>query len=166
MKKLVSLLMLLLPMTAALAQNFGRVDIQAVMESMPEYIKAGGELQALAKQYENDLKTMQDEIQRKSDEYEKNKSTMNSTMQEETEAALNDLFQKYQQAYQDNQQALQKAQQEKMQPLYEKVTAAIEAVGKSGNYVFIVQTNSMLYTSETLTKDVTDAVKAELNKLQ
>lgn len=165
MKKLVSLLMLLLPMAVS-AQNFGRVDIQAVMESMPEYIKAGGELQALSKQYENELTAMQDEIQRKNDEYEKNKSTMNATMQQETEATITEMIQKYQQAYQDNQQALQKAQQEKLQPLYEKVTQAIESVGKSGNYVFIVQTNTMLYTSETLTTDVTDAVKAEINKLK
>lgn len=165
MKKLISLLMLLLPLAVS-AQNFGRVDLQAVMESMPEYIKATGELSALSKQYENELTAMQQEIQRKYDEYEKSASTMNESKRQETETEISDMSQKLQQAYQDNQQALQKAQQEKMQPLYEKVTAAIEAVGKSGNYVFIVQANQMLYTSETLTTDVTDAVKAEINRLK
>ena len=165
MKKLVSMLMLLLPM-AVMAQNFGHVDLQAVMESMPEYIKASGELQAQATQYDNDLKAMRDEIERKTDEYDKNKSTMNSTMQQETEATLNELVQKYQQAYQDNQQALQKLQQEKLQPIQDKVFKAIENVGKNGNYIYIMSANSLPYISATLSTDVTEQVKTEINKLQ
>ena len=37
--------------------------------------KANGELEALQKQKENDLKSMQDEFQRKADEYQKGAST-------------------------------------------------------------------------------------------
>lgn len=165
MKKIVLMLMLLAP-AAAFAQKFGHVDVQSIMESMPDFIKARGELEALSKQYENDLKAMQEEIQRKSDDYEKNKSTMNATMQEETEASLNELFQKYQQAYQDNQQDLQKAQQEKMQPIQEKIYQAINNVGKNGGYVYIMQVNSLPYISDTLSTDVTSDVKAEINKMK
>lgn len=165
MKKLVLMFILLVP-AVTFAQKFGHVDLNAIMESMPEYIKASGELQALSKQYENDLKAMQDEIQRKSDEYEKNKSTMNATMQEETEASLNELFQKYQQAYQDNQQELQKAQQEKLQPIQTKIFQAVENVGKNGGYVYIMQANTLPYISSTLSTDVTEDVKAEINKLK
>ena len=46
---------------------------------MPELIKVRGELEATAKQYENDLKAMQEELERKASEYDKNKSTMNET---------------------------------------------------------------------------------------
>lgn len=165
MKKIVLMLMLLAP-AVAFAQKFGHVDVQSIMESMPEFIKARGDLEALSKQYENDLKAMQDEIQRKSDEYEKNKSTMNATMQEETEAGLNELFQKYQQAYQDNQQDLQKAQQEKLQPIQEKIFQAINNVGKDGGYVYIMQANSLPYISATLSTDVTNDVKAEINNMK
>ena len=69
------------------------------------------------------------------------------------------------QAYQDNQQALQKMQQEKLQPIQEKVLKAIENVGKNGNYVYIMQSNSQLYISSTLSTDVTELVKTEINKL-
>lgn len=165
MKKQFLMLMLLVP-AVTFAQKFGHVDYQEVMGSMPEFIQARGDLEALQKQYENDLKAMQDEIQRKSDEYEKNKSTMNSTMQQETETSLNELFQKYQQAYQDNQQALQKAQEEKLQPIQEKVIKAIESVGVAGGYVYIMQANSLPYISATLSVDVTEEVKAEINKLK
>ena len=125
------------------------------------------EFEAQAKQYENDMKAMQDEIQRKGDEYEKNQSTMNATAKAEAEAALNQLMQKYQQAYQDNQQALQKAQQEKLQPIMTKIMTAIKNVGKNGGYVYIMDISGGIpYISDTLSKDVTEEVKAEINKLK
>lgn len=166
MKKIIIMLMLLAPM-ATFAQKFGHVDAQSIMQSMPEFIKARGELEALSKQYENDLKAMQDEIQRKADEYEKTKSTMNATKQQETEANINQLMQKYQQAYQDNQQDLGKQQQEKMAPIMNKITTAIKNVGKNGGYVYIMDVSAGIpYISETLSKDVTADVKAEVNKLK
>ncbi|MBR6963404.1 MAG: OmpH family outer membrane protein [Prevotella sp.] len=166
MKKIIIMLMLLAPM-ATFAQKFGHVDAQSIMQSMPEFIKARGDLEALSKQYENDLKAMQDEIQRKADEYEKTKSTMNATKQQETEANINQLMQKYQQAYQDNQQELAKQQQEKMAPIMNKITTAIKNVGKNGGYVYIMDVSAGIpYISDTLSKDVTADVKAEVNKIK
>jgi outer membrane protein len=166
MKKILIMLMLLAPM-ATFAQKFGHVDAQSIMQSMPEFIKARGDLEALSKQYENDLKAMQDEIQRKADEYEKTKSTMNATKQQETETNLNQLMQKYQQAYQDNQQELAKQQQEKMAPIMNKITTAIKNVGKNGGYVYIMDVSAGIpYISDTLRKDVTADVKAEVNKIK
>ena len=159
-------MMLCAPLTV-FAQKFGHVDAQAVMQSLPEFIKARGEIEALSKQYENDMKAMQDEIQRKSDEYDKSKSTMNATQQQEVETNLQQMIQKFQQAYQDNQQALQKAQQEKMQPIMNKIMTAIKNVGKDGGYVYIMDISTgSPYISDTLSKDVTNDVKAEMNKLK
>lgn len=168
MKKLVLMLMLCAPLSV-LAQNakFGHVDAQSIMQSLPEFIKARGELEAQSKQFENDLQAMQTEIQKKSEEYEKTRSTMNPTAQKDTEAKLQGLVEKYQQAYQDNQQALQKAQQEKMQPIMNKIMQAIKNVGKAGGYVYIMDIAAGVpYISDTLSKDVTADVKAEINKLK
>ena len=161
------MLMLLAPV-AVFAQKFGHVDTQAIIQSLPEVSKVNGELEALGKQYQNELQAMQDEINRKDEEYQKTKSTMNATKQQETEAAINQLFQKYQQALQDNQQAFQKAQAEKMQPIQEKIMKAIENVAKNGGYVYIMErgVGQPIYISETLSKDVTSDVKAELNKMK
>lgn len=165
MKKLFMMLMLLAPLATFAQQKFGHINAQEVMASMPEFIKVRGEIEATAKQYENDLKAMQDELQRKAQEYDKSKSTMNETKQKETEQTLMDLQQKIQQAYQDNSQALQKAQNEKMAPITQRLVNAIQAVGKAGGYVYIMDTQMGIpYVSETLSKDVTAEVKAELNK--
>ena len=159
------MLMLLAPLATFAQQKFGHINSQEVMASMPEFIKARGEIEATAKQYENDLKAMQDELQRKAQEYDKSKSTMNETKQKETEQTLMDLQQKIQQAYQDNSQALQKAQNEKMAPITQRLVDAIQAVGKAGGYVYIMDTQMGIpYVSDTLSKDVTAEVKAELNK--
>ena len=168
MKKLILMLIMFAPLAAfAQTPKFGHLNTQEIMSSMPELIKVRGELEATAKQYENDLKAMQDELQRKAAEYDKNKSTMNETKQKETETELMTLQQKIQQAYQDNQQALQKAQQEKMQPITTKLLDAIKAVGKAGGYVYIMDLSAGIpYVSDTLSKDVTAEVKAELNKMK
>ena len=66
MKKLILMLMLCAPMTM-MAQKFGKVNTQQIMQSLPDVAKANGEMEALQKQKENDLKSMQ-ELQKKSSE--------------------------------------------------------------------------------------------------
>ncbi len=166
MKKIIMVLMLMAPM-ATFAQKFGHVDAQSIMQAMPEFIKARGDLEAQSKEYENDLKAMQDELQRKSETYDKTKSTMNATKQQETETELQQMFAKIQQANQDYQQQLNKMQQEKLAPIMNKVTTAIQNVGKNGGYVYIMDASMGIpYISQTLSKDVTAEVKAEIQKMK
>ena len=166
MKKLILMLMLFAPI-ATFAQKFGHINSQTVIESLPEYVKARAEVEGQAKAFDNDLKAMQKEIQTKAEAYDKSASTMNDTKRKETEAELQGLYQKFQQAQQDNSQALQKLQQEKMQPIISKLQNAIKNVGKAGGYVYIMDVSSGIpYISETLSKDVTAEVKAEMNKLK
>ncbi|WP_276893974.1 OmpH family outer membrane protein [Hallella bergensis] len=162
MKKLLLMVMLMAPL-ATFAQKFGKVNTQNIMQSLPEISKINGELEATSKQYENELKSMQEELQRQSEAYDKGKSTMNATAQQAKEQELQQLYQKIQQTFQDNQQSLQKAQQEKMQPVIAKVRNAIEAVGKSGGYTYIFEEGVAVYTG-TNVEDVTSKVKAEINK--
>ena len=166
MKKMILMLMLFAPI-ATFAQKFGHVNAQAVMESLPEFIKARAEVEGQAKVYDNQLKEMQTEIQKKAEEYDKTQATMNDTKRKETEATMQDLYQKFQQAQQDNAQAIQKLQNEKLQPIVTKLQNAIKNVGKAGGYVYIMDLSSGIpYISDTLSKDVTADVKAELNKLK
>ncbi|MBO1363790.1 OmpH family outer membrane protein [Prevotella sp. A2931] len=164
MKKLFLMLMLCAPMVMS-AQKFGKVNTQAVMQAMPEVAKANGDLQALQKQYENDLKSMQDELTRKSQEYDKTKATMNATKQQETETELQTMYQKIQQTYQDNQQTLSKKSNELMEPIITKIRNAIQAVGKAGAYTSIFEDGSILYLGDTV-KDLTADVKTQLTKMK
>lgn len=154
------MLMLLAPM-AMMAQKFGKVNTQTIMQSMPEVSKANGELEAQQKQYANDLQAMQNELQRKSEEYQKNQSTMNATKQKETETELQNMYNKIQQTYQDNQKALQDKSNELMQPILTKVRNAINAVGQAGGYTYIFEEGAAIFTGANV-KDVTSEVQAKL----
>lgn len=162
MKKLILLAMLFAPLTM-LAQKFGHVNSQEIIQAMPEYATAKTSIEALQKQYESDLKTMQDELQKKSDAYDKEKATLPENIKQRREQELQDLYQRIQQSYQDNQQALQKATQEKMQAISSKVSEAIKAVGSAGGFVYIMDTTGGIpYISTTLSTDVTAQVKGKL----
>ena len=160
MKKLVLMLMLLAPMTM-MAQKFGKVNTQTIMQALPDVAKANGELEALQKQKDNELKAMQEEFQRKADEYQKGVSTMNATAKQQKETELQGLQQKIQQAYQDGQQELQKKSNELMQPIVAKVRAAIDAVGKAGNYTYIFEEGAAIYTGSNVL-DVTKEVQSKI----
>ena len=160
MKKLIFMLMLCAPMTM-MAQKFGKVNTQTIMQALPDVAKANGEMEALQKQKDNDLKAMQEEFQRKYDEYQKGASTMNATAKQAKETELQNLQQKVQQAYQDGQQELQKKSNELMQPIVAKVRAAIDAVGKAGNYTYIFEEGAAVYTGANVV-DVTKEVQAKI----
>lgn len=165
MKKVILMLMLFAPLSI-FAQKFGHIDSQALISSLPEAIRVQGELEALGKQYEAELTSMQNELQRKAEEYEKTRSTMNATKQAETEQSLQEMYNKIQQAASDNQQAFNKAQQEKLGPILDSVRVAIENVAKKGGYIYIMEQSAgqPIYVNTTLSTDITSEVKAELSK--
>ena len=152
MKKLILMLMLCAPM-AVFAQKFGKVNTQVVVQSLPDYAKAQGEMAALSKQKENDLKSMQDELTRKSQEYDKAKSAMNPTKQKETEEELQGLGSKT------------TSPSLLLEPILTKVQNAITAVGKAGGYtsIFEIGTSGVVFFGDNV-KDVTEEVKAKIGK--
>ena len=162
MKKLLFMILMLTPI-AVMAQKFGHVNTQDIIQAMPEYTKAKNEIDALQKQYEADLKSMQDELQKKSQDYEANEKTLPDNIKQRRQQELQEMYQKIQQSYQDNQQALAKASQEKMSAITAKVVDAIKHVGDAGGYVYIMELNGGIpYISNTLSTDVTAQVKTKL----
>ena len=149
--------------TTASAQKFGHVNSQEIIQAMPEFTKARTDIEALTKQYEADLKSMQDELQKKSEAYEKEQASLPANIKQRRETELTEMYQKIQQSYQDNQQALAKEQSERMQAITTKVLDAIKSVGEAGGYVYIMDlTGGIPFISSTLSTDVTAQVKAKL----
>ncbi len=163
MKKVLLIMMLFAPLSI-FAQKFAHVNTETIIKSLPEVVKVQQELEKLGKQYEDELKASQAELERLVGEYEKNKSTMNATKQQETEASLQEKYQRISEQAQQNQQAFNKAQTDKLQPIYQRVRNAIEVVGKNGGYVYVMEAGSVLYINDSLSKDITSEVKAQLMK--
>lgn len=161
MKKLILVALICAPMSL-FAQKFGHVNYQEVLAAMPEMKTAQTELETLAKQYEADLQSMQDEFKKKSEAYEKEEATLVENVKQRRQQELQELYQRIQQSYQDNQAAMAKAQEEKMQPIQTKLLEAIKAVGDTGGFVYIMQAGACPYISSTLSTDVTAQIKAKL----
>ena len=89
--------------TTANAQKFGHVNSQEIIQAMPEFAKARTEIEAHSKQYEADLKSMYEELQKKGEAYEKEQATLPQNIKERREKELAEMQQKIQQSYQDNQ---------------------------------------------------------------
>lgn len=164
MKKLVLSLLMLAPMTMlAQSMKFGHVNTQEIITAMPEYTQAKTKIDALQKQYENDLKIMQDELTKKSQDYEAARDSLPETIRQRRENELQEMYQKIQQAYQDNQQDLATQSQTEMQAITTKIVEAIKQVGEEGSYIYIMDlTGGIPYISTTLSTDLTSQVKAKL----
>jgi len=149
--------------TANAQAKFGHVNTQEIIQALPEFATARADIEKLTQQYEADLKSMQDELQKKAEAFEKEEATLPENIKTRRNQELQDLYQRIQQTYQDNQQALAKAQQEKMQAITTKVLEAIKGVGQEGGYVYVMDMSAGIpYISTTLSTDVTTQVKAKL----
>lgn len=155
-------LLVALPMSV-FAQKFGHFNSADIIQYMPEYAAAQSKLNAQAKVYEDRLQEMQDELKLKADAYDKEKATMTDTQKQEREKELtakNEIMQNY---YQASPKDLERVQQEERSKLFDKINQAVEEIGKTGGFVYIMDTTSGIpYISKTLSVDVTEQLKKKL----
>ena len=163
MKRLVIAIMMIAPLSLN-AQKFAHFNSADILPNMKEYVTATEEIQAMAKQYEDDMKLMQEELQKKGDEYQKEQANLLDNVRQRREQELQDLYQRLQQSYQDNQQALEKARQEKLGAINEKVMAAVKKIGEAGGYVYVVDLNigAIPFVNTQFSTDISDQIKKEV----
>ena len=155
LKKIILMALIVIPMSA-FAQKFGHINPMPIMQAMPEYTKAQAELEELKKQYEGEMKIMQDELAKKKDSLPQN-------IRQRRESELQDLYGRLQQYAQESNQNMQKASQEKLAAISQKIEAAIKEVGTAGGFIYIFDvTAGIPFINETLSTDVTAQVKAKL----
>lgn len=163
LKKIALLLMLILPMSV-FAQKFGHIKTQEILTAMPEYTKAQTDIQTLQKQYDDDMKRVADELQKKFAAYQQEQANLPKNIQERRQKELQELNDRGMQMQQDAQQELQQSWMQMLEPIAKKIDDAIKAVGQEGGYVYIFDLNAtqIPFVNETLSTDVTGAVKAKL----
>ena len=126
--KLTLALAMMLSCTTLFAQKFGRINSQEVMIAMPETTEMQTKLQAVAKDWEENLETINVEFNNKLQEFQKNLNTLSDAARQIKEKELNDLRQRGAEMQQMAQQDLAKQEQELMTPIIEKAQNAIKAV--------------------------------------
>ena len=163
LKKIALLFMLVLPMSV-FAQKFGHIKTQEILTIMPEYTKAQTDIQTMQKQYEDEMKRVSDEFTKKYTAYQQEQANLPKNIQERRQKELQELSERGMQMQQDSQQQLQQSWMQMLEPIAKKIDDAIKAVGQEGGYVYIFDLNAtnIPFVNETLSTDVTGAVKAKL----
>ena len=166
LKKIALVLLFALPVGAfAQTFKFGHMKFSEVITVMPEYIKAQTELQALQKQYTNEIKRTSDEFNKKYAEFVAAKDTLPQNISERRQKELQDMAQRGQEYEQEAQTQLQKAQEEKTTPIFKKLEDAIKAVGEAEGYTYIFDVSNKTtipFVNEKTSIDVTPAIKTKL----
>lgn len=164
MKKILLAILMAAPLTIMAQSKFAHFNLAEILPNMKEYATAQTEIQTMEKQFADDLKLMQDEMQKKYEDYQKEAANLLENVRARREQELNDLGQRYQLSLQDSQAALQKATQEKMAMISEKVMNAVKKIGEAGGYVYVVDTSTgaISFVNNALSTDITAQLKKEL----
>lgn len=160
MKKFILALALVAPMFA-FAQKFGHVNTAEIFQAMPEVARVRLQMDTVQSQYESQLASMQEEMQKKFADYQQAAATMPEGIRQMREQELQDMQQRIQTFYQTAEQDIQRKQQELLAPIHEKLTKAIQAVGEAEGYTYIFDSQAMVYIGTNAT-DAGPAVRKKL----
>ena len=136
-KKLLLAVAIALPAMSLSAQKFGTVNVQEIMESLPEVTEMKAKIEASSKTYEEEFGKLQQEMEKKYTEFQQLPEGTLESIKERRMQELQELDQKIQQFRATAQQDLQRQQAQLMQPIQEKIMKAIQTVGAAGSYTFI-----------------------------
>lgn len=144
------------------AQKFGYVDSGAILAEMPEVKNADANLEALQKQLQKKGQGMVEKLQ---NDYlaiqQKVEQGLLSPQQQQEEAQkLEQRQQEIAKFEQDMVNQLETKRNELLQPIYDKVNAAIKAVANENGYQMIFEKGVLLYSEPA--QDISSLVKAKL----
>ena len=163
-KKILLVAALVLPM-CAFAQDLkiGIVNVDEVVQKLPEYTDAQNKFVETSKRYEDEFGKLQEELKRRYDDINNMPENELEAIKERKVREFQEYQVKVQQFQQTAEQELAKVQQELMAPIEKKVQDAIRSVGQEGNYSLIqpnINTFVLYYSSPVV--DITNDVKAKL----
>ena len=160
--KIAALLLFFIAATASTqAQKFGHIDMQALIQVMPERVTAEADFNAVQKEMEDILGEMQNDYQTKMKGLEALGADASEIKRNAKIGELQDIQQRIQNYTQAAQGQLQQKQAELLKPVYDKAQAAIEEVAKEKSLIYVFEANSLLFKSNE-SIDVLPLVKGKL----
>jgi outer membrane protein len=132
---------------------------------MPESKQVETELKSTQTMLKNQIDAKAKEFQSKLADYNANLNTMLDAVRQNTERELRQMQENLEKLQQDAQTTIQNKQTQLMDPVYKKVSKAIEDVAKENGYTFILTSqigglDVILYADDS--SDVSDVVLKKL----
>jgi len=147
------------------AQKFGHVNINLLLEEMPEVKAADVQMTTFQNEQGAKHQAMIDALQKKYNDYLQlaNSGTLSKLQMSQKEAEIQQDQQAIAQNEQNAQQLIVTKKQELLKPILQKVDEAIKQVGQEGSYTFIFDTsvpNTILYSVES--EDILATLRSKL----
>jgi len=136
---------------SAKAQKFAYIDFQELMQLMPEYKKANTEMEAFGKTLQDQLKTMNEELERKYADFQKNEVKMADAIKDLRQKELRDMQTRMQEFQENAQENVRKKESELLKPIIEKAKTTIAVIAKEGGYSYVFDSSPgtpLLYKPE------------------
>ncbi|MGZ4078116.1 MAG: OmpH family outer membrane protein, partial [Bacteroidia bacterium] len=125
------------------AQKIAHIYLDSLTNTlMPESKAAQQTLQDYSKQLEQQITSMQTELQTKYQDYQDHQKDWPELVRANKEKELNDLNQRITDFQQQAQADYQKKSAELSKPIYEKAKKAIEQVAKENGYKYVLDTST------------------------
>ncbi len=118
--------------------KIGFADVDYIFSEMPEEKQIQTELQGVQNALKKQMDTKAAEFRQKLEDYQQNMNNMLPAVRSNTERELQQLQQNLQQLQEDANLTIQQKQAQLMEPVYKKVSGAIEAVAKENGFSLIL----------------------------
>lgn len=147
-----------------IAQSFktGHINRDDIVMAMPDYDTAMKAYNAYGQELTNALELMQVEYNNKLDQYVKDSKNLTDLVKTNKEQELADMQNRIANFQQQAQVQLQDKQVALLNPIIERVTAAINDVAKAQGFVYVYDVRTLIYFDATKSTDVAPLVKTKL----
>lgn len=164
MKRIIIVLLALLPMMASAQVKFASVDYDTVLKQMPEYAKAQQDLAELKGKYDQEATRGEEEFQKKFSEFLQGQKDFPENILVKRQAELQTLMEAGIKFRQEAQELLSKAEQDLIASVKAKLNEAIRTVGLEGGYAFVVNSekDACPFINPLLGENITDRILKQL----
>ena len=168
MKNIVKIIIVLLLTSATFAgysqkaPKFGHIDFATLYGLMPGQDSIRTIYESYAQGMQNQMTTMQAELENKFMEYQANQATMSNIIKQTKEREIQDLQSRIEEFNQQAQQDLVDKETELTAPVIERARNAVEDVAKENGFTYIFNSTEGLLLYAAPSDDVMPLVKAKL----
>lgn len=144
---------------------FGYFSYDEALRSMPEYTNVRNNLDNLSKQFKEEADRSEAEFNKKYEAFLDEQRDLAPSISKKRQSELQDMMERNIAFKEEAQRLLQEARKEAYAPLKEKISVALQKIGKEKGLAFVLNTDSdaVPYIDTTLGVDINLLVKKELS---
>lgn len=167
MKRLFTVLMLVLPLSLQAQMQFGYMSYKTVMAEMPEYAQAKQSMAELKAKYDAEATRGEEEFQKKFVDFLQGQKDFPQTIMQKRQAELQSLMENGIAFRMKSQQTLEQAEKDLMEEVKKKLNNIILEVGVEYGYAFVLNTDddACPFINPVIGVNVTDLVRWKLGLL-